>query len=229
MKGHVFSAALLVSLVASPLAVAHGPGEAEGYLSKVSRITPALPGLRARVIEGDEKLRLTNGTGRPLVILGYSGEPYLRFSGRGIEVNLHSSAYYLNRDRYAKTAVPAAANDKPPAKWKLVGSGNTYAWHDHRIHWMSTIPPPPVKSSPSKPHHVFDWRVLARAGGSGLTIAGSLDYVPQPKSSSHTALYAGIAGGAGIALLLAGWLLLSRRRRGTTASFGSLEPTSTRE
>ena len=53
-----------------------------------------------------------------------------------------------------------------------------YEWHDHRIHWMSTIPPPVVRADSKLRHHVFDWTVPATFGGTPLAIEGSLDYVP---------------------------------------------------
>jgi len=208
--------ALVASLVAAPLAAAHGGGGGNGYTSAVQKIVPAVAGLRVQVIQGDDQLKLTNDTGRQVTVLGYGNEPYLRFDSGRIEVNLHSPAYYVNRDRYGKTGVPPDASEQAPPKWQQIGNGPTYAWHDHRIHWMSTIAPPVVKADPGKPHHVFNWKVPARVGSSAVTIAGSLDYAPPPASSS-VAVYAGIGAGVVLILLLGGWFLFRRRRQAAPA------------
>ena len=79
-----------------------------------------------------------NATGKNVVVPGYENEPYLRFltSGR-VEINVNSPAKYLNEERYGGVKVPRGdAKAKP--QWQLVAQGGGYAWHDHRIHWMST-------------------------------------------------------------------------------------------
>ena len=38
-----------------------------------------MPGLRFKILYGDDQVWLDNRSGRPVVIKGYSGEPYLRF------------------------------------------------------------------------------------------------------------------------------------------------------
>jgi LPXTG-motif cell wall-anchored protein len=209
--------ALVASLVAAPLASAHGGGKGDGYTSAVQRIVPAVAGLKVQVVQGDDQLKLTNETGRQVTVLGYGDEPYLRFDSGRIQVNLHSPAYYVNQDRYGKTAVPPEANEQAAPKWKEIGSGPTYAWHDHRIHWMSTIAPPVVKADPKQPHHVFNWKVPARVGSSPVTIAGSLDYTPPPAASSSVAIYAGIGAGVALILLGGGWFLFRRRRQAAPA------------
>lgn len=92
--------------------------------------------------------------------------------------------------------------------------GKRWSWHDHRIHWMSTILPPAAKESPGKPQLVFAWSIPLTVGGSQAQVAGRLDYVP-PKGGTDTGLIVGIALPVGI-ILLAGaatGLLVLRRRR----------------
>src|SRR5919197_5470506 len=143
------------ALVAVPAALAHGPGEkpVPGYSSKVLSISPALPGLKASVEDGDEELELVNGTGKTILVYGYAHEPYLRIGPNGVFENQLSPATYLNQDRYAKTKLPANASPKAAPKWRRVAGGSTYRWHDHRIHWMSTVPPPAVQKDKSKATH----------------------------------------------------------------------------
>jgi hypothetical protein len=159
-----------------------------------------------------------NGTGRTLVILGYEGEPYLRFSGGGVFRNARSPATYLNLDRYAKVDVPKDADPKAPPRWERVASGAIWAWHDHRIHWMSPIDPPRVRADPDRPHHVFDWKVPARIESERLTISGRLDYSPPPAERSllpyALVVAVALAGTAAVVVVLA------RRQRRKTSRTG---------
>ena len=100
------------ALIACPAAASHGGGAAQGYRSTVVRVAPELSGLAVRVIDGDDELELTNTGGREIVIEGYEGEPYLRFTREGVFENQRSPAAYLNDDRYANVEVPASADPK---------------------------------------------------------------------------------------------------------------------
>jgi hypothetical protein len=106
------------------------------------------------VLDADDELQLRNETGRTIVILGYGGEPYLRFSADGVFRNSRSPAAYLNLDRYAKVDVPDDADPKAPPRWERVATAAIWARHDHRIHWMSPIDPPRVRANPDRPHQV---------------------------------------------------------------------------
>jgi hypothetical protein len=203
-------AALLAALVACPAAVGHGDGAARGYTSTVKTIAPKLDGLTVQVLQGDDRLDVRNDTGRELVIEGYEGEPYLRFGATGgVFRNANSPATYLNEDRYGAVDVPASATKTAQPRWERVARGRSYDWHDHRIHWMSTIDPPKVRQAKDKPHHVFDWNVPGSVGSEPLMISGSLDYKPPPKSSFNPSLIAPL-----VALALAGGVFWWARRRG---------------
>ena len=144
-----------------------------------------------QVLQGDDQLDLRNDTGRELVIEGYEGEPYLRFdAGGGVFRNANSPATYLNQERYGGVDVPKTASKTATPSWERVSRGKAYNWHDHRIHWMSTIDPAKVRQAKDQPHHVFDWTVPGTAGGERLAINGSLDYKPPPASSFNPILIA---------------------------------------
>jgi hypothetical protein len=175
----------------------------------VTAIAPKLEGLSVQVLQGDDQLHVRNDTGRELVIEGYEGEPYLRFdAGGGVYRNANSPATYLNEVRYGDVPVPASASKTATPRWERVSRGTSYDWHDHRIHWMSTIDPPRVRQARDQPHHVFDWDVPGNAGGQPLAIRGSLDYKPPPNSSFNSILIAPLA-----ALALAGGVFWWARRR----------------
>ncbi len=174
---------VLCALVAVPAAGAHLGGP-KGFKSTVTSLTPATTGIKAIMLGGDDRMVLHNNTGKVLVIKGYSGEPYLRFSPDAVYMNDHSPAVYLNSDRYANVQVPPKATAKAKPQWEKILPGHAFTWHDHRVHWMSPILPPSVQKNPSATHHIFNWTIPATLDGKPLTIHGTLNYVPPPSSSS---------------------------------------------
>ena len=208
--------ASVVAFAAASAAEAHDPAPtpdgASTYLSQVTKIEPRVAGLAARVLDRDDRLELTNTTGKEVVVLGYDGERYLEFRRSGVYENANSPAKYLNQDRYARTITPRNAKPGAPPAWAVVATSNTYSWHDHRIHWMSPIPPPAAQREPDERHRVFDWRVPLKVGSQRVTIAGTLDYVPPPEESR---LWLWLLVGTAATVASGGLLvaLVQRRRR----------------
>ncbi|MDJ0925131.1 MAG: hypothetical protein QNJ77_11270 [Acidimicrobiia bacterium] len=135
-------AGLLWALLSVAPALADPPGPTD-YLSEVVQIYPPMPGIEVEVIGGDSfvKLRVAEGIG-VVEVVGYQGEPYLRFLADGtVEENQRSPSKYLNEERYGRT-VPPEADAAADPEWRVVASDRAYAWHDHRTHWMNPLPPP---------------------------------------------------------------------------------------
>ena len=197
--------AALVAAVLVPGAAAHFGTAKLGYHSTITAVEPRMPGLRFKILSGDDQVWLDNRSGKTVIIKGYAGEPYLRFAPAGIFVNVNSPASYLNQDRYGKVEVPKTATAKAKPSWEKLAGGNVWAWHDHRIHYMSPIPPPQIKAQPRKRHHVFDWKVPAAENGKSFFVAGSLDYKPPPKKDFPYGLVISLAAlvGAGMIGLFA--------------------------
>jgi hypothetical protein len=170
----------LAGALLAPGAQAHNATAKLGYRSTIRAVEPPMPGLKLKILYGDDQVALDNGTGKTIVIEGYGGEPYLRFGPDGIFVNVNSPAGYLNQDRYGQSAVPTSATAKARPDWEKLAGGTSWAWHDHRIHYMSRTPIPAIQRAPRRPHHVFDWKVPATEDGTPFVIAGSLDYKPPP-------------------------------------------------
>ena len=103
---------VLVVLGTSPAAAPHGGGAAKGYVSTISSITPANGEIEAEILDADDRVQLSVRGDHVVVIDGYEGEPYLRFSSDGVERNRRSPATYLNDDRYGKVRLPAAADPR---------------------------------------------------------------------------------------------------------------------
>lgn len=139
--------AALVALVL--LAVGAGPAAADppgptDYRSTVVGLEPDPGGaVVARLIGGDSFFELTVAPGTAVMVLGYQGEPFVRFNGDGtVERNERSPSRWLNDDRFGNRTVPADASADAEPDWRSVAAGGTYAWHDHRAHWMSPSHPP---------------------------------------------------------------------------------------
>jgi hypothetical protein len=203
----VAGAALLALLAASP-ALAHQGNP--NYRSVINAVTPAEPGLKVQVLNFDDRLQLDNRTGKTVTVQGYQREPYLRLRGDGtVEVNRNSPAYYLNNDRTSTGKVPANAKPGATPDWHVVDRAGTYQWHDHRIHWMSAIPPKQVTDK-RKRTKVFDWRVPVQVGAQRASVNGTLFWQPKPGGGIPTgALIALVA----IAAAGLGTVFVVRRRR----------------
>jgi hypothetical protein len=186
-------AVALIALALCPAAAAHGGGGARGFTSTVTAIEPATPGIELRVLDGDDRIGLRNETGKTILVSGYDGEPYLRFTADAVYRNERSPATYLNEERYGDVELPARADAKAAPEWKQVANSAYYEWHDHRIHWMSPVPPPQVRAAEGKPHHVFDWKLPIRIGGAPVVLVGSLAYEPPPKSRFNPLLIVPLA------------------------------------
>jgi hypothetical protein len=156
-------------------------------------VRPRVDGARIEVVGGDAFLQLTVDRGHEAVVPGYGGEPYLRFGRDGtVEINRRSPATYVNGDRQGGGAVPAEADREAPPQWDRVASGGTYAWHDHRIHWMGS----------DHPDH-STWAVAIEVDGRRVVVEGELTSLPKPVPVPAAVL------GAGALLAV---LLVDRRR-----------------
>ena len=136
-------AAVVLVLAAAGPAAADPPGPTD-YRSTVVGLEPDPGGaVAARLIGGDSFFELTVAAGTEVTVLGYQGEPFVRFTADGtVERNERSPSRWLNDDRYADRPVPAGATADAEPDWRPVARGGTYAWHDHRAHWMSPTHPP---------------------------------------------------------------------------------------
>jgi hypothetical protein len=206
--------AAAAALIVVPAAAGHGGPAPKGFVAKVERVRPPVPGLQVTILGGDERMRMINRSGRTIILEGYDGEPYLRLGPDGLYVNNRSPAVWLNADRLGATPVPASADPAAPPDWLKIRSEQVVEWHDHRAQWMSTVPPPSVLRSPDERHFVFDWTVPGTVDGKPLTISGTLDYVPAgaAEGSSFPWSIVALVGTAVVALLVVGLLLIARRR-----------------
>lgn len=135
--------ALALIVVAAP-SVAHA--DAAGgtdYRTEIVAVRPSPDALEISVVGGDAFIEATVAPGHELVVLGYrpDQEPYLRIRSDGVvEHNVRSYATYYNVSRYGTDAIPDVVDTTAPPQWEPIGDGGTWAWHDHRAHWMGAGP-----------------------------------------------------------------------------------------
>ncbi len=138
------TAALVVmwSIVTISMAVADPPGPTD-YMSEVTQVDPDDAGISVDIVGGDSFFLLRVDEGVSVAVVGYQGEPYLRFLADGtVEENQHAPSKYLNEDRYAVGELSEGADADAEPDWLIVSTNGSYAWHDHRTHWMNEVPPP---------------------------------------------------------------------------------------
>lgn len=197
--------ALLLVVGAIALAPATAFADAAGpsdFQSRVTSVEPATPEVEVTVEGGDSFLMLKARKGSVVTVPGYEDEPFLRFEADGTVLeNTASYTAIVSRSRYM-SADPHIAHDTAP-RWHQVADGGAYAWHDHRIHWMSPGDPPG-----KRPGDVILRSQIPIVVGS-VNVVVTVESVWLPPPSPLPAWIGGVAGAA----LIAGALTLQKRQR----------------
>ncbi|HEY3828869.1 MAG TPA: hypothetical protein VGL57_06705 [Solirubrobacteraceae bacterium] len=194
-------------------------GSSYNYRSYVTSVVPHVPGLSLEVLEFADRLLLTNHSGRTVTVYGYQEEPYARVLADGlVQLNTRSPAYYLNQNFYGQVTVPSSASPAAPPHWVTVDRTGQLEWHDHRIHWMSPIPPAKVKNK-NKRTLIFQWQVPIQVGVHKGTVNGNLFWVPLGNSSAPVGAILALVAFVVLGLLAA--LFVRKRRAGRPPRGGS--------
>jgi hypothetical protein len=194
MKVSLVTATSLAALALPASAAAHsrGPAVALDYRLRVDAVAR---GVSARVLDGDRSLRLAVAPGVLAVVLGYLGEPVLRFDDGGV---------------WANRASPTASADRIVRLgrgWQRVTGGRTFAWHDHRL-------APPAAHGRTGP--VGRWTVPVVVDGQRSSVAGTFWRVGRPS------VVPWLAGAVALAAAIAGAALRRRARALLTIALGTL-------
>jgi len=186
------------TLVVSAGPAAADPAGPTNYKSVITAVTPAVNGIDAQVVGGDSFMSVHVHDAGEVTVLGYEGEPYLRFGSNGVvEENTRSPAVALNQSRYG-TTVGTKSDAKAAPEWHVVATDGAYLWHDHRIHWMvRSVPPQLDGKSTGK---VLDWNIPLLVNGQSVQIQGALFRSAPPSPLPYLAL--GIVATAGAALAM---------------------------
>ena len=223
------AAALVGGLLGAGLGVLGGSSPASAhsgvlpdeqyYRSTITSVTPEVSGLEFSLQQNGESITLTNHTGQTVIVLGYTGEDYLRITPTGVDENINSLSSFLNGSLIISglpQELGQGAQQKPP-QWKHVSNTPSYTWHDHRMHWMAQQRPPVVAANPRVPHTVFDWSMNLTVGGDPVVVKGTLRWIGAPPVSGKTIAFMVTIGTVAIAVggLLA--LRVGMRRRAAQA------------
>jgi hypothetical protein len=106
-------------------------------------------------------------------VLGFTGEPYLRFTPGGVQANARSPTWVRNR------AQPDQATRLPPAGsaplWKTVSHGHAYVWHEDRLGALAALARAPGSQL------VGTWTLPLEIDGHAAQLRGSLTHVDAPR------------------------------------------------
>jgi hypothetical protein len=164
--------ALVVGVGVAGPAAADPPAPTD-FRSVVDRVEPATDAVDIEIVGGDSFLRVDVERGHEVVVEGYRGEPYLRIDAGGeVERNTRSPATYVNESRDGTVDPPADADIGAEPQWERVAGGGSYAWHDHRIHWMQ-----PGDPDVERGDVVQRWTVGLTVDGRRTSVDGRLLWV----------------------------------------------------
>lgn len=194
---------VVIATAATPPALAHSSSNpSENLRTSTSGLTSPVPGVRAEVAPDGSYLTLTSTSADPLVVLGYSGEPFLQVSSAGVWRNANSLTTYATTTGTLDT-IPATAGTDAPEQWEQVSSRGRFTWSDERIVWTGTRLPPDVMSEPKQRHHVKQWQIPLRYGDDANAIEGTIWWQPMDGAGFTMWLVSGlllvVLGGAALA------------------------------
>lgn len=174
-------AALAAAIVAITLLFAGGTAHADpagptDYRSEILSIEPDTGAVSIDVVGGDSFVRLRADPGTEVMVLGYFGEPYLWFLPDGeVRENRNSPTTYQNEDRYGADAPDFATADAEP-DWATVAESGSFAWHDHRAHWMQ-----PIRPAGQEPgDRILEQVIPISVDGSDVSVTVVSTWQPEP-------------------------------------------------
>lgn len=181
--GHTLVVIVLLTVVfsaatATPAAAHSNPAH---YVTKVTSIDPAIPGVHIGADTDGSYLTVTNPTRRTVIVLGYDHEPYLKITANGVWHNTHSRTAYRNGD-LANTPSSPAATASPT--WDQIANSGKFRFHDQRLHWTGDSPPSAVTQEPRKRHLLKTWTIDLLVDDTPVTVTGTLTWYP---GDNHTA------------------------------------------
>jgi hypothetical protein len=193
----VVGATAVAALVLPATAQAHGVAavNALDFEARVTSVGRDAGSIGATVIDGDRKLELRVTGSHTVVVLGYAGEPFLRFSALGVAVNDRSPTAIANT--LARRGSAPALDSRAPASWSTLAVTERYAWHDHRLG--------PTPGRTYGQGAVATWAIPIVVDGRPDRIAGQLWHAQGPLLWPWLAL---------LGLTLATAAVLTRQRRG---------------
>jgi len=119
---------------------------------------------------------LENSASEPVLILGRSGEPFLRFTNHGVDANVRSPLWRENAIARGQGAVIAADAQSPP-EWHQVSRVPRFAWLEFRA-WPGTDEPASAAFHRSGLMPRWAWAIPARIGERSIAFLGLTTWQP---------------------------------------------------
>ena len=162
---------------------------------------------------------LSADAGTDVTVLGRDGEPFVRITDAGVEVNERSRTHVEDRQARGQVAGPPSTT---PA-FRLVGPGSrSYTWLDARLRYPRDLPPEKALRADG-PTEVEAWRIPVQVTGRPLELTGAISWVPEASAAEQVSGRAAAAperglllpllGAGAVLVLMAAVLALRRRRR----------------
>lgn len=116
-----------------------------------------LPGVEVRLHPLAKQVTLVNHSDTTLIVLGYTGEPFLRVGPDGVYQNQSSPSCTAAN---ANPLHPDAPELRQAPVWKRITTASTAQWHDHRVHWVTKPLPEAVQKAPDQQHILIErWSI----------------------------------------------------------------------
>lgn len=147
-----------------------------------------------------------------LTVYGIEGEPFVRFSDKGVERNEASPTH--QDDLRLRGDQPTGVVDVAAPRWKVVAPRGPVSWLDRRLAYAPGVPPPDVLRS-RRETVMVEWDIPVDIGGVRDTVQGVTEWVPINRRERDGIGWWSLAASAtGIGIVLAiRWLLAGRERR----------------
>ena len=186
------------------------------YVHRLESPSRPAPGVEVGLLEGQAVPTVTirNESGRPVVVLGTDGEPFLR-AAAAVEANL-ASPTWVQVGRALGRTPKGVADPAAPPQWEPIGEGHLMSWSDFRSRPPDSEPQLPPKAT--RPVEVRRWTIPLLIGNQAVEISGVTDFEPfRAATRDHaggTALRAGTVAAAAL-LAAAAFTFGVFRRRGS--------------
>ena len=171
------TAAALVGAGALP-AQAHTTGPQ--LISHADGIVPPGPGVHYSLLSTGSAPYVTvslSGS-HTFEIRGLVGEPFIRLTPAGVDLNRDSPSLYLTRDPSKKPAsLPATVSQTP--SWERVGDQPTYHYYETRAEWPHTGQPDEARRL-GRTSVVYRFSIPAVYDGQPAAIEGHVTWIPAP-------------------------------------------------
>jgi hypothetical protein len=186
---------------------------ANNYATAVTSVAPAVPLLTATATSDGASVSIAYTGTQTVIVYGYFHEPYLRITPAGVDENTNSPSVDLNQSQNIGSLGDGSGINKTPV-WKHISDTRVATWHDHRVHWMGSDPPPVAQRDPGVDHLIETWKLDLLVGSTPVVVNGTLTWLKW-SAGSKLPLVLGVS--VTVVVIGIAVLLVRRRRKAAVA------------